>query len=124
MDRNAIGIMLSIIFGMAFIAMISTLGCKTNSGNHTNNYFIDVTGTKDLKFSGSCSVMSGSGIPQKDTLNGKVPTQYSYIGDKISCSFQKHEDSGELKISIKKNGKKFNSSSTSADHGEVSLTAD
>jgi len=81
-------------------------GCaaKTSDGP---SFRIQVTGTKGVSFTGSCSYVVTSGYGDKKTrgIKGTVPADYVIAGTLDSCILSNDTNSGTLAVTIvDKNG--------------------
>lgn len=71
-----------------------------------------------VAFSGNYMVVSATGSTSK-SVDGITPIDYLVNGNIVSCSFQKQERDGSLKVQIIRDGKIFAESETTADYGVV-----
>jgi len=93
-------------------------GCEQDS-----TFTIEVSGTADLKFSGSYLVITADGTSTSRSVDGTVPQTYTVTGTMVSVSFQKRTEGGLLQVRILKDGRAVASESTTAAYGVVSVAA-
>ena len=85
-----------------------------SSENET--FTIQVRGDDWLEFSGSYMVVT-SGSSQSQSVEGRVPQDYTVTGNIVSVSFQKKDKDGSLRVYLVKNGEVVKSAETRAAYG-------
>ena len=85
-------------------------------------FTIQVRGDDGLEFHGSYMV-TVAGSSQSQSVEGRVPQDYSVSGKIVSVSFQKKAEQGSLRVALVKNGEVVKSAETSAAYGMVTAAS-
>jgi hypothetical protein len=94
------------VFALILVVLLMT-ACRAAAIPDGPSFRIQVTGTKGVHFTGSCSYVVSSGYGDKKTrdIKGTVPADYVIVGTLDSCILSNDTDSGLLAVTIvDKNG--------------------
>lgn len=82
-------------------------------------YTVEMSGTMNLRFAGTCMVVGSGGNTKTGDLAGTLPTRFQFQGSMISCTAQNQGDYGSMKMVIMRGSEIVAQSQTSQPYGAI-----
>ena len=114
-----------IVGGVLIVIFAAALITRVPSAPHDSprRIYVRIQGDTHVEFVGSITSIKEGQVTSK-TVSGFTPTTFDTTADSVSVAIQKKSPGkGVLDITVEKDNKILNESSTTADFGMVTLTA-